>query len=64
MTRTSFTFNHLMVKVKHLYFNLAILGVPTPVEHSLKLLFVKVGQNSLPKHKFLVDFKDYSIVNN
>ena len=52
----------LLAKVKRMRFNPPIMGVLTPLDHSVNIIRVKskVGQNSLPKHEFLRGSKDDS----
>jgi hypothetical protein len=56
-------YNWILAKVKHLLFISPKLGVPTPLEHSLRhYLMSKAGNSSLPKHELFRDFKDNYII--
>ena len=56
----NFQYNRHLANIEHL-FTSPKLGVPTPLEYSFNILKVlKVGWNSLPKHKLWRDFADNS----
>ena len=57
LIRSSFYYSHLLAKVKHrVTFNSVKLGVPTPTEHSLKIIKCQKWAKTLPNREFLRDF--------